>query len=730
MNSEPEHPPAVTLAYFHRFVEIHGGRDAFQDLTTEDVCDRFILPFTESTKLSLVDHVSQEPDGQQFVQPTQWFVSHAWSYHFLDVLDALDNFVDENNLDQRVAFWFCAFNNNQHDIKGQIRSFEFWLGGVQAALTSSRLIVMVVSPWTNPVTLTRTWCVYEVYMSIVLNARFEIAMGKTQKMEFLQDMKSGLDQKEIFLKTLATINTQESTTTIASDRDHIFKLISDQVGFAKLDQMVLKVMQDWMVRTVKHQAEAAIDPEEKCQWHLSLGTVYNMTDNLVEAEIAFKTAADIHQESLPRSLWLGWSARHWEAYVKSRLLKPKETWEPLFKESLPMLKELLGPEHKSTLRAIRDEGESYCHFGDYATGMPLLEECFATQERVLGRDHVETLPTLLCAGMYKSRQGQLVEATQWLERAYKLHREIYGESNGETNICRGTLAVCYCRQGKYAQAEPLLLTSYDHHWRTLGPDHSNTCAALFNLSAILRFTGKYDTAEANLRFCKASYERMGETSWVMHCDRSLALVLFAQGRLDEAKEWFENVTQAYTAAVGPKHPFTQGALFDRYFLQLELPGGFTLPETMEAIENALKASDIFHENWNGMSCHGCYTTVQGTMCTCSKCPRFAIRYCTKCMKTFQPPCGHAISSWTRVKPPARFIQEERLKLLAKQGNWDDFKQNAKEYDEYCEKFNVLERIDLENLKSNQSPKRSHAMLVGLTAGALVLAIAIRWGRRA
>ncbi|KAG9408772.1 hypothetical protein AC1031_020616 [Aphanomyces cochlioides] len=345
--------------------------------------------------------------------------------------------------------------------------------------------------------------------------------------------------------------------------------------------------------------------------------------------------------------------------------------------------------------------------------MPLLEECFATQERVFGRDDVETLPTLLWTGMYKSRQGQLVEATQWLERAYKLHREIYGESNGETNICRGTLAVCYSRQGKYAEAEPLLLTSYDHHWRIIGPDHSNTCAALFNLSAILRFTGKDDTAEANLRFCKASYERMGETSWVMHCDRSLALVLFAQGRLDEAKEWLENVTQAYTAAVGPKHPVSQGTLFDRYFLQLELPGGFTSLETIEAFENALKASDIFHENWNGMSCHGCYTTVQGTI-------------------AWKPSnlLGHDISSWTHVKPPARFIQEERLKLLAKQGNWDDFSRSTKEYEEYCEKFNVQERIDLEKLESKQSPKRSHAMLVGLTAGALVLAIAIRWARRA
>ncbi|KAG9408771.1 Kinesin light chain 3 [Aphanomyces cochlioides] len=512
MGEADQHPSAVSLAYFHRFVEIHGGRDAFQDLTTENVCDRFILPYTESTKLSLVDHVSQEPDGQQYVQPTQWFVSHAWSYRFLDVLDALDNFVEENNLDQRVAFWFCAFNNNQHDIKGQIRSFEFWLSGFQAALTSSRQIVMVLSPWTNPVTLTRTWCVYEVYMSIVLNARFEIAMGKTQKTEFLHDMKAGDDQTEVILQAIATINTQESKTTIQSDRDHIFNLIVDQVGFAKLDQMVLHILLDWMIRTVKHQTESSTDPEERFRWFSCLGAVLTMADKQVEADAAYKTAADIYRQSLPRTFWYGWRICHIEAFSKARLMQPRQVWEPMFNESLPMLEELLA-------QTIESLFEAYCQFGDYTAGMPLLEDCLASQERVFGRDNVETLRTVILIGMYKSRQNQLIDATEWLIRAYDLHCKIYGRLHSETNICRTTLAVCYARQGKFHQAEPLLQESYDYHWRALGPEHSFTCATLYNLSAILRSNGDYDKAEANLQFCIDNFRKAGDTSWVLHCNR-------------------------------------------------------------------------------------------------------------------------------------------------------------------------------------------------------------------
>ncbi|CAK4883172.1 unnamed protein product [Aphanomyces euteiches] len=73
-------PLGLTLGFFKRFIEIHGGRDAFENLTTGAVCARFLLPYTASSKLSLVEHVRQQPDGHLYAKPATWFVSHAWSY--------------------------------------------------------------------------------------------------------------------------------------------------------------------------------------------------------------------------------------------------------------------------------------------------------------------------------------------------------------------------------------------------------------------------------------------------------------------------------------------------------------------------------------------------------------------------------------------------------------------------------------------------------------------------
>ncbi|KAF0714110.1 hypothetical protein As57867_004027, partial [Aphanomyces stellatus] len=162
-------PLGLTLGFFKSFVDLHGGRSAFQGLSTSDVCAQFVSPFTAPSKLSLVDHVHiHVPGGHKHVKPATWFVSHAWSYLYLDVVDALSDFFNEEGVDgDAIAVWFCMFNNNQHEIQGEVQPFQYWVDAFQSALKAIGNVVMVLSPWNNPTTLTRTWCVFEIYVAIV-----------------------------------------------------------------------------------------------------------------------------------------------------------------------------------------------------------------------------------------------------------------------------------------------------------------------------------------------------------------------------------------------------------------------------------------------------------------------------------------------------------------------------------------------------------------------------------
>ncbi|KAF0684366.1 Aste57867_23679 [Aphanomyces stellatus] len=105
---------------------LHGSRDAVQELSTYDVCVQFVKPYTRDSELSLVNQVHRHhPNANQYVKEVTWFVSHAWSYKYLDVVDALTDFFDFEGLDSdNVAVWFCMFNNNQHLTQGNVVPFD------------------------------------------------------------------------------------------------------------------------------------------------------------------------------------------------------------------------------------------------------------------------------------------------------------------------------------------------------------------------------------------------------------------------------------------------------------------------------------------------------------------------------------------------------------------------------------------------------------------------------
>ncbi|KAF0696841.1 Aste57867_12442 [Aphanomyces stellatus] len=75
----------------------------------------------------------------------------------------------------------------------------------------------------------------------IINARFEVAMGKSQKQAFLQDIQDA----NSFFHMLGTIKSENSTTAIASDRANIAALMqAANVSFADLDRMLFDVLGD------------------------------------------------------------------------------------------------------------------------------------------------------------------------------------------------------------------------------------------------------------------------------------------------------------------------------------------------------------------------------------------------------------------------------------------------------------------------------------------------------
>lgn len=82
-------------------------------MSTEDVCNAIIKPATLDGRCSYAELLQQDGDSaQRYLGQATVFVSHAWKYKFLDLVDTVEDYEQEE--DPGAFFWIDFIPNNQH----------------------------------------------------------------------------------------------------------------------------------------------------------------------------------------------------------------------------------------------------------------------------------------------------------------------------------------------------------------------------------------------------------------------------------------------------------------------------------------------------------------------------------------------------------------------------------------------------------------------------------------
>lgn len=107
----------VTYKYMLHFIETYKGMPGFDSFTANGICEHIVKPMTDaSTKQSFTDYLLANDATQDFVGDATWFISHAWKYHFIDVVEAIGIFLRKEYGDQAgyIVVWFDLFSICQH----------------------------------------------------------------------------------------------------------------------------------------------------------------------------------------------------------------------------------------------------------------------------------------------------------------------------------------------------------------------------------------------------------------------------------------------------------------------------------------------------------------------------------------------------------------------------------------------------------------------------------------
>ena len=255
--------------FLREFIDANGGEAAFEGLTTSQVKRSIVVPKTQATLLSLCAQMRQEGDAR--IQPATWFVSHPWQMKFLDLVKALEAFFAHKG--GVVIIWLDLFSTSQHSTFS--KPPEWWQQTFISAIGRMGQMVMVMTPWDNPICLTRAWCLIELYACRRSGSRFGVAFAPAERVRFLEQI---TQRPAAFYDMLGKVNTAKSECSRDSDRERIFAAVRGlDGGFSALDRGVLSTMTEWLERQLEEEVAGAVaagQQDVECRMLNALASVF------------------------------------------------------------------------------------------------------------------------------------------------------------------------------------------------------------------------------------------------------------------------------------------------------------------------------------------------------------------------------------------------------------------------------------------------------------------------
>ena len=561
LQNAPFPKDGIRLSYLlTEFIRKNGGRPAFEGLTTLNVCDQFVKPVTKNDHCSYVTYLKRQQQQQlqqqqsgkdeeslstnthlssatmnsfrsthsvnssstkrganqsAVVGKAEVFISHAWSYRFLDVIDALNNhFRDKPD----IIIWFDNFSVNQHEVENF--DFNWWSTVFKNAIKDFGHTVMIFAPWYNPVPLTRAWCLWELYCTADTKSKFEVAMTDSEQRKFFSAI---IEDPEVPIdKMLSTIDVKHSQCYKEADRLMIFaaiqKISSDEGpgdqhhpdnshahhtkgnghhhhhgtdGISRLNAVVFERMREWVIEATEQElATARFNAGVKLDLKMALGGLYLKQGRLDRAEPLFVECYEHYSRAYHELSYTLNSHRQARDTGNSSVVLPPTSNSSSGQQHLRVTP-LVAPNNGGNMNNSNHHHNQQLNvFGGSPVNPLQVEHAFAKKLQAANN-----------LGHLYMKKGSFDQAYQYLNEAYSKRKETFNDKNKYTLSSIFQLAKLYERddeskviidfegnrldqQMRQLKAFEKFQECYNGRLEILGDTHVDTLAAY---NALLRY---------------------------------------------------------------------------------------------------------------------------------------------------------------------------------------------------------------------------------------------------
>ncbi|GAX78675.1 hypothetical protein CEUSTIGMA_g6113.t1 [Chlamydomonas eustigma] len=206
------------------------GRDSASSLTDISISIRHNFQARspkEALRNILEKYVTWAGGAKPFHGPTNYFLSHAWSYKLGDLRDMCKQHYETVSGSEYkyfpIFYWIDIFAVAQN-FTGDFQKHPD--GNFPAVIRVSEGVVFTIHPWKNAIAPSRIWCLFEAVTAVEFGVNLELLvesefrntkMSKQQLLNSLQEAVSGLD-------------VSKAKATVESDREMIIGMVKKREG--------------------------------------------------------------------------------------------------------------------------------------------------------------------------------------------------------------------------------------------------------------------------------------------------------------------------------------------------------------------------------------------------------------------------------------------------------------------------------------------------------------------
>lgn len=317
--------------------------------------------------------------------------------------------------------------------------------------------------------------------------------------------------------------------------------------------------------------------------HNTLGVAQRHTGQLEAAQASFeaalasaRAAGDARGESMALHN-LGWLA----------LNRHRETeGVAILEQALAKKREVLGPDHPSTLVTLQVLGMGLRQTNRLAEAAPVFEDLLAVTRRVNGEDSVFVADAHNELANVLQDQGRLREAESHYRAAIAVQARL-GSAEAATVNLVNNLASVLEERGDLDAAESLLRRSLAIRTASFGERHLATARAQHNLARLLEARGRPDEAETLARAALDVRRALAQAGSFEPADSELLLARIAVARGASFDPGPIEALAARLATAEPRQPMREARLAEFRALVARRAGD--LAAEAEALEAAIAA---------------------------------------------------------------------------------------------------------------------------------------------